>query len=410
MNTKLVAHHIGGRNGSVAFMPSPGFLSDFVNVLYDADEDCTSQIQESTQGGNRKNVEIISACIGQKKERLNFNITYDPFGSSLFTLNQKFSKYTAFVEPYDYVSEDAARPMVAREVDVIDLDTLLQERPSTLPPDVLSVDTEGCEWEILMGSRRTIERNVVAIISEVAFQEYRLGQKRFIDVQLLLDQLGFDFVCFRDMHNNSSDRTPIGLRGCGFDLVADALFIRRIDSIPAMSSDPGEQAMVARKLALVAFEFGLIEYGLAALNWAGQVGAPLSPATGSAWERFLAKVELVVEAMPKSFPPLYSEVLTFEESLARSRPTSVNQHTIPWKRKAKDWMLAHPKTLATVRKIRWMMGWVTKTFTSLVHAAQRAKSGHTDFERLLKEFGMEEVASMVRARRLAELPFGRSAK
>lgn len=100
-NTKMkhiCIHHIGGRGGNRAFPVLGSFEKDFVNVLYDADKDCIAQIEDRNKKLQSKLI-VLPYCIGEKnKERIVFNITYDPFASSLREFNEEYDSWFSILD------------------------------------------------------------------------------------------------------------------------------------------------------------------------------------------------------------------------------------------------------------------------------------------------------------------------
>lgn len=90
-----------------------------------------------------------------------------------------------------------------REVEIIDrikvrsrtIDSFCSE--NDLQVDFLKLDTEGNEYEILLGGKRQISKNVISIRVEVAFDHVFEGKKLFGSVSdlLLNEELALDYSC-----------------------------------------------------------------------------------------------------------------------------------------------------------------------------------------------------------------------
>ncbi|MDP8245329.1 MAG: FkbM family methyltransferase [Candidatus Hinthialibacter antarcticus] len=65
--------------------------------------------------------------------------------------------------------------------------------------EFIKLDTQGTEYEILLGAERTLRERCVAVVSEVAFFPIYKGQRLFSDVESLLRKQGFSFYGFTDM-------------------------------------------------------------------------------------------------------------------------------------------------------------------------------------------------------------------
>lgn len=74
---------------------------------------------------------------------------------------------------------------------------------STLTPEILLIDTQGCEYEIMEGATETL-KSVKAILCEWSKQQIYEGQKLYDDLNDLLDRAGFKFhdnhLCWQDFH------------------------------------------------------------------------------------------------------------------------------------------------------------------------------------------------------------------
>lgn len=69
--------------------------------------------------------------------------------------------------------------------------------------EFIKLDTQGTEYEILLGSLKVMSERTVAIMTEVAFCELYKDQKLFSDVEILLRKCGFSFYGFTTLHTRS---------------------------------------------------------------------------------------------------------------------------------------------------------------------------------------------------------------
>jgi FkbM family methyltransferase len=85
------------------------------------------------------------------------------------------------------------------------LDTVLARRPADEPAwgEFMKIDTQGTEYEILEGSRRTLAERTAALFVEVEFCEIYAGQKLFSDLERFLRDEGFAFFGFHSTHERS---------------------------------------------------------------------------------------------------------------------------------------------------------------------------------------------------------------
>ena len=164
---------------------------------------------------------MLPYCIGGKDtDEVLFNINYDPCASSLRRMNERYASWYFYFRRgrYDYIVADTFKTVEQRKQRLITLDQLLKEDDSIIPPDVLSLDAQGSEYEILEGAGNTLSSNVLAIITEVEFRPLYDGQKLFGDICDLSRSKSFEFVKFlKDFGEYTPYRGPIGLRAEGLD-------------------------------------------------------------------------------------------------------------------------------------------------------------------------------------------------
>jgi FkbM family methyltransferase len=301
-NSKIALHHVGGRWGNHPFPRLPAFAGDFVEVLYEADTDAIAAIKEA--GKNRPNeMIVIPACLADSDGEGLLHIYVNPGLTSLRELSRALDhRYqNTFGVDFDF-GNDGARLLQKRKISTRRLDGLIAAQPRPCPPpDFLSLDVQSGEYEVLLGARDALERNICGLIVEVEFGEMYVEQRRFQDVYDLLDGAGFDFVRFLAI-GETSVKAPLGFRGDGYQDFADALFLRRCDRVP--HDYAGRRAMLT-KLCFFALSFGVVELAVQCL--AALHGATL-PQTWS-YERFVAACRDIYERDAKLLPPLFSAIL-----------------------------------------------------------------------------------------------------
>ena len=79
--------------------------------------------------------------------------------------------------------------------------------------EAVKIDTQGTEYEILLGARRTLQERTLFLCVEVSFCELYCGQKLFSDVELLLREAGFSFYGFDRLFNRSRKTLTSGPTG-----------------------------------------------------------------------------------------------------------------------------------------------------------------------------------------------------
>jgi len=316
MLNKISLHHVGGRNGSRAFPILKSFEKDFVSVLYDADKDCIEQIKEKNLG-SKAELHVLPYCLGRAKGGTEFNLNYDPFTSSLLKSDNAFSQYYQFYGNLDYVWGEATKTMKSFDIEISTLDSVLIDRNDLAKPDFLSIDTQGSEYDILLGAKQLLKEHILGLVLEVEFRELYIKQHLFGDIEKLLSSQGFEFIKFLYIGEFSAYRAPLGLRAEGEQVFAEALFLKRDDSI---GNNTAEDYVKLRKLAFLAIAFNQLERGLLYLSKSKEIRIS-QEVQGQLLEysyfRFLDELDREVALMRKQYPVTFADVYSFEESRSR---------------------------------------------------------------------------------------------
>lgn len=401
-NKRLSVHHVGGRSGSRAFPVLSRFEKDIINVLYDADTDSLAQIQERNQRFESE-LHVLPYCLGDSCKSTSFYINYDPYTSSLRELNPAYSSYYCFYGDHDYVLSEVIKTMEERQVEIVNLDHIFQERDLSLPPppDFLSIDTQGSEYEILQGAKEILKSNVLALVLEVEFHPMYQGQKLFGDVTKLLSTQGFDFVKFLDIQEFSPFRAAVGLRGQGFQLAADALYFRRIDSIG--NDDKIDSYIMLRKLAFMAIVFNQFEFGLQCLKRSKELNVNSMDAFASenvSYENFLNDFEAEAARLPVVWPKTFSSKYTFESSKARFEATASKTN----KRNSKSNAINLLKRL--IKKTPLINHTINYTRQKIRHSKSKyGLQNHSEVEQVLISYGLVSQTKILKATRKNQLQF-----
>jgi len=315
MNEKICSHHVGGRSGTRAFPVLMRFESDFVNVLYDADPECAVQM-ETLLKDSASETKVLPYCLGGKRGNAVFNINYDPYTSSLLSLNPKKREWYFYFRKHqhDYILGETFKTIERQKMPVTTLDFVIRDQ-SIQPPDILSIDVQGTEWDVLRGAKRTLDRHTVAVIAEVEFHQLYKGQKLFGDVSALLQNQGFQFVKFKKYFTEFSPyRYPIGLRGEGFQGSSDALFFKDIASVKK-EKNLKKRTLMFQKLAFIAIVFNQFEFALQCLK---EISSELRNEPNELNYQALTRMFAQETArVPKVFPPTFKEEYTFAQSRER---------------------------------------------------------------------------------------------
>jgi FkbM family methyltransferase len=202
----------------------------------------------------------LPTALADKEGPATLHLCAAPTNHSLLPINQEFvTRYRM-----DKFAQTGAFPLQAER-----LDTVLAARPAGEPNwgEFMKIDTQGTEYEILEGSRRTLAERTSALFVEVEFCEIYAGQKLFSDLERFLRDEGFAFFGFHSTHERSrkmlDKKRYIGRERL---LHADAIFFK--DPLESrQAAMPPRQRHVAFACALLCgfFDFALelIEAGLA---------------------------------------------------------------------------------------------------------------------------------------------------
>jgi FkbM family methyltransferase len=303
---KLQIHHIGGRNGVQPFSLNLGFADDYVLSLYDGDSSC----EPSMVGNDGIERRAIIQTFAENPGPMNFHINYDPYTSSIHQKNPKFDSMYAAMN-CDYVNGDVRYPVKVVEVQATTLDAHAAGLPE--PIDFLGLDVEGAEMDILRSGGRTLERDVLGVLSEVMFYEFLEGQKTFGDMAAFLNARGYQFIWMKPHETEYAfSRRPIGWRGRGVKATGDALFLRDPKVVQATHPDPD---LGLAKLAFMALNFEMLDYALDALDLIDDLSV-LSKRAGG-FGRFLHQLYHEYKHAPALMPLMFSEEVTAAESASR---------------------------------------------------------------------------------------------
>ncbi len=317
----IALHHIGARGGTGTAQVPAAFVGDVHQVYYEADAACGEQIAAAQKGQGQS--QVLPLCIGANRGSSAFHMDYDPFMSSLFELNPAYADYTLFlVDPLkgamDYRFGDSGRIVETRQLEVVPLDDLYAADQAPAPaPDLLSMDTQGSEYEILCGAAKTLASSVLALRLEVAFRPIYQGQKLFGDLCALLAGQGFEFVKMLEVFEMYPYRDPVGLRAGSFDAFGEALFFRTPEAMTG-ERDPQARYLKQLKLAFIALVHGQLGTALHCLRALGPQPEALHVTLAQrAYPAFLLGLAERAAAHPRTFPPLFSECYSVQESMAR---------------------------------------------------------------------------------------------
>jgi len=135
---------------------------------------------------------------------------------------------------------------------------------NNLKVDFLKLDTEGSEYEIILGARKQISSNVIGIRVEVSFDHIFVGKPLFGTISEFLLNAGF-FLLNLDYNGRGDYQNEfVNLDNrYGVLTATDAVFLRRKELFFEMEYDGGKsQAIRTLKYAAFCFENGAPDVGL----------------------------------------------------------------------------------------------------------------------------------------------------
>jgi FkbM family methyltransferase len=150
------------------------------------------------------------------------------------------------------------------------LDDVLFSRRAGEPDwgEAVKIDTQGTEYEILLGARRTLQERTLFLCIEVSFCELYDGQKLFSDVELLLRKAGFSFYGFDRLFNRSRKSLDKRLHwGRERTIQADAYFFKDPFDRPGNDRVFTPRALVV--LAVFALMTGYHDFAIELLDRVG---------------------------------------------------------------------------------------------------------------------------------------------
>jgi len=399
-NMRLSVHHVGGRSGSRGFPDLLCFEGDLINVIYEADDDCVEQIFERNRGRDSE-LHVLDSCLADKVQSTTFNINYDPYTSSLLETNEDYGSFYSYSGggdgKYDYIQSETNKTVEKRPVVTTTLDEIFTTNPMDLQlPDFLSLDTQGTEYEILQGGRSTVSPGLLALVAEVGFHPTYKGQRLFGDLCELLSDMGFHFVKFIALMEASPFRGPLGLRAQGFQLQGEALFLKRIESIP--HDVPLDAIVMLKKLAFISIVFSQFEYGLQCLERANQMIVEYGlddSGSGCTYLNFLKGLEVEVAKTPEIYPQTFASRYTQESSSARFNVSADS----PAGRKLKARITR--RLGAITNRFRWSK-FLKRWLIDGLQSKRRTGDQNSGVEAFLIQFGLENQAQDLRKSRLSQ--------
>lgn len=309
-------HHIGARAGSSA--PVLRMLGEEQAIwLYDADPDCTDQINEVMKS-SLVPTHIVPAFIGGESDVVNFHLNYDLYTSSQFPYNTDLKgSYDATCDEHgDYIFSESLSTIRIVKLKSETLDNIARSKGIFV--DYLLMDVQGGELNILKGANDVLHHECLAIAAEINFVEFYEGQPRAEEILGFCRQRGFRFMQLEPHRRGASwFRGPLGWRGNLATFAADALFYKDPRAVKASHANAH---ISLKKLAMISLVGGYLEYCLECLELIDEDGnwnRESDLESEFKYVRIISGLYNIFKTDVGIFPPKFSEIYSVEEANAR---------------------------------------------------------------------------------------------
>ena len=176
---------IGARGGSSEELSS---LVENINYIgFDADKEEINKLKNKKT--IYKNTKYISCFVGGYKENTKFNVFKKPEASSVyFSMTNLLNGFKIMMIILKKI-----------EIESDTLDNLVKE-----DIDILKLDTQGNEYEILQGAKKSLGKTLI-VETETMFYQIYSGQKLAPDIMSLMSANGFDILYLNRVFSSSKN-------------------------------------------------------------------------------------------------------------------------------------------------------------------------------------------------------------
>lgn len=181
-----------GARGGVHPLVEP--LSCATQVLaFEADAEECERLQHHLAGETKwAGIELAPIALGQCEADAELHLLCAATNHSLLAPDVEFTRRYNMKK----WSVIGAAPVKTRSLDSVVFGEYANNQQYG---EFIKLDTQGTEYEILLGAERTLRERCVAVVSEVAFFPIYKGQRLFSEVETLLRKQGFSFYGFSDL-------------------------------------------------------------------------------------------------------------------------------------------------------------------------------------------------------------------
>ena len=206
---------------------------------------------------------IIPKCLWSEEKDLDFHTTWKPLASSVFLGSKKNAKLKRIDVANALVIDEMCHVVKTDRIHATTLDRLIEQGEVPIP-DYLSMDVQGAELDIMKGSIKAFESDLLAVCTEVEFQELYEGQPLFADQDQFLRKYQFSLWNF----HNVEYWYPGLIMYQGAFTVAEAIYFRDINwFVERYGHDKVSLLERLLKLALTARQSQYYSYGLYILDY-----------------------------------------------------------------------------------------------------------------------------------------------
>jgi FkbM family methyltransferase len=295
----LSVHHIGGRAGTSGLDIPPLLRSGMAMTMYDADPSCVDEAAKEVSALGYGKSCVLPYCVSDRDAVGPFHIYADPNASSAYLPNKRYDNYFYQGRGFDFEGREISVITETINPQFVTLDSLcFGQTEAVLPPQLLSLDAQGSEYDILVGAKKCLDQHVLGLITETELVERYEKGRVFGDIHTFLLKQGFEFMGFRDFMNWGALRTPVGLRSLNLNAVGTAVFLRAPDTLP---NGPGRR-LALKQLAFIAVLVGQVEFAVSCLSHLGAEPDAQGP-TQPSYLRFIDEFHEAAQKMPATFLP-----------------------------------------------------------------------------------------------------------
>jgi len=252
---QLTALDVGARGGFDTLLTPIADIVDFIG--FEPDKVEVKRLEDASLSKEPwASIRYLPLALGNKSDSRLLYVTQSPGCSSL--LQPSVDMYSR------YGREELFTVIGTTVVATVPLDDAAREY-SFQDASYLKIDIQGAELEVLKTGHKLLSDSIVAIRSEVEFQQIYKDQPLFRDIDNFLSEQGFHLVDFHQpvtwplQTSGASLKSPFVIgRDCLGELIhTDALYFRNLDAF----SDSDENAiLVCIKAAMLALAYGRLSY------------------------------------------------------------------------------------------------------------------------------------------------------